>query len=90
MVKTLNESGSNLTEVIAQDLKQYSLGQVVKEIVELSHGGIWLVIDKEEEERRALTKTIESRLENLYGELDRREGVYNLIVKDYEMDRRRL
>ena len=90
MVKTIDNSGSNLAEVITQDLRLYSGGQIAREIVDLSHAGIWLVIGEEEEKKQELVGNIESRLDNLYAEIDRREKAIYKILESYGMDKNRL
>lgn len=75
MVKTIDESLGNVAEVITQDHKLYSLGQVFREIVDLKFAGR-LEMGKSGEERQALVTTLENRMKVLYAELDRREKFY--------------
>lgn len=96
MVKTIERvyNPKNIEEVIAQDPKQYSFGQVAREITDLNNAGVWFEIGIEDsEERKLFTATIEGRLNTLYAEFDRREEENKKIaamILEYFRERRGL
>ena len=68
--------------VVEKDCRDYSLGEVVREIVDLTLLRVAQGLDTSKESKRTID-TIESRLDKLYTELDHREGLYK-----YRPDRR--
>ena len=80
MVKEI-KSLEDVSIVIDQNPQVYSLGGLVREIVDLNSPGLYFVLmEKSKEERDAFLKTIEGRLNTLYLELDRRERCNPAIV----------
>ena len=71
-----------MATVAEQDCQKYSLGKVVREIVDLTLLRVAQGLDTSKESKRTID-TIESRLDKLYTELDHRERLYK-----YRPDRR--
>ncbi|MEK6939146.1 MAG: hypothetical protein AABX31_00305 [Nanoarchaeota archaeon] len=65
---------------VEKDCRKYSLGDVVREIADLTILQVVNGLDRNEESKR-IAKTIEGRLDKLYAELDDREKSYNYREK---------
>ena len=61
--------------VVEKDCREYSLGQVVREIVDLTLRQVVQGLDRSKESKRTID-TIEGRLDKLYAELDNKERLY--------------
>lgn len=73
-VKIAEEALEELAELNETDLRDYSLGRLVKESNQLatSKGLLQLILDKE----APVLQSYEDRLNSLYAELDRRESIF--------------
>ena len=71
-----------LAAVVEKDCREYSLGQVVREIIDLTILQVSNGMERKGDSKRT-SKTIEGRLDKLYAELDHREKLYN-----YQEERR--